>query len=353
MAENKLAIKKGFWTDLLVRLIFWLISIFALARFFQIGDELERIDWYFSLLFHIPIVLAVYVNLLILIPKHLQKRQFIPYIFTFMADLGMAVFLHDITFDVLADWIFPDYYFISYLEFWEIAIYIGFYLIITSLVKLSNDWFKAENERQKGELREKERLDEELRALKAQINPHFLFNNMNLLYSLAVRKAKELPDLIIQLSDLLRYVLYQTNSPKVSLESETKMIDDYIALSKKRMREDSMVNWNFSVENKALMIPPLLFLPLVENGFKYGIFAQTDSTNLKLSLDQKSDELVFRTENRMPSYLENKQNEGGVGLSNLRKRLERLYPNAYSLDVSENDGVFEVQMTLKLSSCVV
>jgi LytS/YehU family sensor histidine kinase len=131
------------------------------------------------------------------------------------------------------------------------------------------------------------------------------------------------------------------------------MIDDYIALSKKRMREDSMVNWNFSVENKALMIPPLLFLPLVENGFKYGIFAQTDSTNLKLSLDQKSDELVFRTENRMPSYLENKQNEGGVGLSNLRKRLERLYPNAYSLDVSENDGVFEVQMTLKLSSCVV
>lgn len=200
---------KNRWGVGLRQLLFWSVSVFALARFFQLGEQLQRIDWMYSLLFHISIILPVAINLHWLMPLHLQKRKFVAYAFTLAANWGMGIFLNELIFDYLAERIFPGYYFIAYLEFWEIGLYIGFYLLLTALIKLSSDWFKAENQRLEVEKRAKEQLDEELRALKAQINPHFLFNNLNMLYSQAVRKVEGLPEHILQLSDLLRTLVKQ------------------------------------------------------------------------------------------------------------------------------------------------
>ena len=334
-------------------LSFWALSIYLFAKVFQLGESLDKIDWYFSILFHISIVLTVYLNLRWLIPRHLQKRQFLAYAFTFIAVLGFGTFLNQLTFAYLADWIFPGYYFIAYLEFWEIALYIGFYLIITGLIKLSNDWFIAENERQRAEKREKERLDEELRALKGQINPHFLFNNLNLLYSLSMRKADELPELIVQLSDLLRYVLYQSNTDKVKLAQEVKLVSDYIALSRKRMSEKADVKWQIDIEDEERMLPPLLFLPIVENGFKHGIFNRRDEAQLTLTLTQRGNSLKFVAENPIAESREGKQEEGGVGLDNLHRRLERLFPGGHQLRIREEKGYFRLELQIDLDQCAV
>lgn len=342
--------KKSGWRSRVRLLLFWMASVFALARFFQLGDQLERIDWYFSLLFHISIVLPVTINLHWLMPLHLQKRRFVAYSFTLFAVWGMGIFVNEMVFDFLAEKIFPGYYFIAYLEFWEIALYIGFYLLLTSLIKLSGDWFKAENQRLEVEKRAKEQLDEELRALKAQINPHFLFNNLNLLYSQALRKVDGLPEHILQLSDLLRYVLYQTNSNKVHLADEIKMIEDYLALSRRRMREDASIHWHYEVDDEQVEIPPLLFLPLVENGMKYGIFEQTQPATLALQMLQKGTILQFSTSNALP---EHPVKSGGVGLDNLRRRLQRLYPEAHRLEVRQEATNFHVTMELDLLRCVV
>lgn len=348
MSKNR----KNILLPLLQFISFWGLSIFLFAKAFQLGEELATIDWYFSLLFHISLIATVTINVRLLIPRHLQKRNFVAYAFTFLASIGFGIFLNQLTFDFIADWIFPEYYFISYLEFWEIGLYVLAYVILASLLKLSLDWFRSENQRLQAEKKEKERLDEELRALKAQINPHFLFNNLNLLYGMSVRKADELPDLIIQLSDLLRYVMYQTNSPKVSLSSEIKMIEDYISLSKKRMHEDSEISWTYEAENEELPIPPLLFLPLVENGFKYGIFAQTKGAQLKMKMVHSGDFITFETSNPLAPET-GRRKEGGVGLSNLRRRLTRLFPNGHELIISEHDENFTVKMKIDITQCVV
>lgn len=341
---------KNRWGVGLRQLLFWSVSVFALARFFQLGEQLQRIDWMYSLLFHISIILPVAINLHWLMPLHLQKRKFVAYAFTLAANWGMGIFLNELIFDYLAERIFPGYYFIAYLEFWEIGLYIGFYLLLTALIKLSSDWFKAENQRLEVEKRAKEQLDEELRALKAQINPHFLFNNLNMLYSQAVRKVEGLPEHILQLSDLLRYVLYQTNSHQVKLAEEIKMIDDYIALSLRRIHQDAAIDWKCEIEDDQLELPPLLFLPLVENGIKYGLLEHTRATVLKMELVQQGQVLQFSTFNEVPEY---RVGEGGVGLENLRRRLQRLFPDAHRLEILREGPTFRVLMEIDCARCVV
>ena len=243
MASESIQTKTGKgspWVSLFQFLLFWSASVVLIARVFRIGNEWDTIDWLFSLLFHLSLIPAVAVNGHLLIPRLLQQRRFALYFFGFSSTIGASILIHHWVISHLADWIFPGYYFISYLKWWEIGLYVLAYLVVTGLFQLSVDYFRSERLRGQQEQMEKELLDDELNALKAQINPHFLFNNLNLLYSLSIKKAEDLPDHIVQLSDLLRYVMYQTNQPLVRMDAELKMIDDYIALSQKRMHSNRM-----------------------------------------------------------------------------------------------------------------
>ncbi|MEK7253292.1 MAG: sensor histidine kinase, partial [Bacteroidota bacterium] len=179
----------------------------------------------------------------------------------------------------------------------------------------------AERERQLVQ----EKLQSELNFLRAQTNPHFLFNTLNNLYHLARKQSKTTPDAILKLSDLLRFMLYECATPRIRLEQEIKVVRDYLELE--RLRYGERLNLSFQVEtdDESQPIAPLLLLPLVENAFKHGAAESRGETWVRISLQEKSGELTFRVENGKDPGEANGQE--GIGLRNLRRQLELLYPS--------------------------
>lgn len=198
-----------------------------------------------------------------------------------------------------------------------------------------------ENKILEGQLKLKE---QELNYLKLQVHPHFLFNTLNTLYGHALKKSEETPDMILKLSNLLDYLLYQADKPLVSLSSEIEHIKDYLALEKMRYGSNLLVDLDLPENMEDISIAPMLFIPLVENSFKHGQFVDK---KLIISIQLKINEnrIEFTIENSVKST-ENPIIENGIGLSNLEKRLELLYPDHHTLSVNRNSSSFEAQLSL-------
>jgi LytS/YehU family sensor histidine kinase len=194
----------------------------------------------------------------------------------------------------------------------------------------------------------REKAQHELSALKAQINPHFLFNNLNTIYALAVKGDVRTKDVILQLSDFLRYVLYDTSSDKIDLEKEIEIIRTYIGLQRERINPNiTEINLNIEGEFKGAVIAPLLLLPLAENCFKHGI-GKTKGT-IQIDIQYSKGQLLFHTKNKT-ALRENPMNQkqGGIGIKNVEKRLNLLYPDKHLLTFVENNDLFEVEMKINL-----
>ncbi|WP_339655801.1 histidine kinase [uncultured Salegentibacter sp.] len=186
--------------------------------------------------------------------------------------------------------------------------------------------------------------EQELNYLKLQVHPHFLFNTLNTLYGHALQKSEETPDMILKLSNLLDYLLYQADKPMVSLISEIEHIKDYLSLEKMRYRSNLLVALDLPGNMKDISIAPMLFIPLVENSFKHGQLIEGKlSIDIQLKIDE--DSIRFTIRNSVKS-LENQGSQNGIGLTNLEKRLELLYPDHHSLSIKRNGNSFEVQLFL-------
>ncbi len=186
--------------------------------------------------------------------------------------------------------------------------------------------------------------EQELNYLKLQVHPHFLFNTLNTLYGHALKKSEETPDMILKLSNLLDYLLYQADKPMVSLISEIEHIKDYLSLEKMRYRSNLLVALDLPENMKDISIAPMLFIPLVENSFKHGQLIDGKlSIDIHLKLDE--DSIRFTIKNSVKS-IENQGSQNGIGLTNLEKRLELLYPDHHSLSIKKNGNSFEVQLFL-------
>ncbi len=218
--------------------------------------------------------------------------------------------------------------------------------MLTTLLKLSKEWFQLIESNQKLIETEKEKVKIELKALRAQVNPHFLFNSLNVLYSLALKTAKETPEAIIKLSDILRYVIYDSNKEKVNLKSEVELINNYLSLQNHRIDDSSNIVFKTDIKNE-IQISPMLFLPLVENSFKHGIKGDIINTYVTISLTANSNELYFEIENNKGKS-DNPADEpaGRIGLTNIKKRLELLYPEKHTFIISEDDENFKVLLKL-------
>jgi LytS/YehU family sensor histidine kinase len=188
----------------------------------------------------------------------------------------------------------------------------------------------------------------ELSALKAQINPHFLFNNLNTIYSMAVQNDSKTKDVILQLSDFLRYVLYDTTSETISLEKEVEIIRTYVELQKARINpEITQVFLTVEGDFGNQQIAPLLLLPLAENCFKHGTGSSTGTIGIHIKLQGK--ELFFTTENNIARREKNGEGEqGGIGINNVEKRLNLLYPHRHQLHFEANEGVFTLELRIEL-----
>ena len=185
--------------------------------------------------------------------------------------------------------------------------------------------------------------DQELNYLKKQIHPHFLFNTLNTIYSMAVRQSKDTPEVILKLSELLDYLLYQANKPTVALSKELDHIRSYIELERIRFSDSLRLTTDFESADSELLIPPMLLIPLVENAFKHG---QQQEGELKLTItcSYKDDVLLFTVLNS--ARREQKKESGGLGLDNLRKRLNLLFPDRHELTAGMDGGSFKAQLQI-------
>lgn len=196
-----------------------------------------------------------------------------------------------------------------------------------------------------------EKQQAELNYLKSQTNPHFLFNTLNNIYSLARDKSDLAPESVLRLSKILRYMLYETGSGYVAIEQELKIISDYIALEKLRYDESLRVNYNYDIEDMKQALPPLLLMPLVENAFKHGVSETRNRPFVDIHLSIKQRQLQLTVKNSTEKITGEKTVKENIGLANLRRQLELLYTD-YSLTVQQGDSVFTSVLNINLASHV-
>jgi two-component system, LytTR family, sensor kinase len=195
---------------------------------------------------------------------------------------------------------------------------------------------------------EKEKLEAELNFLKSQIHPHFLFNTLNNLYALTLKKSDKAPEMVIQLSNLLEYTLYSGKHTEVRLEEELNQLKGYIDLEKLRFGKRLKIVTEFTDDVDGKMIAPLLLLPFVENSFKHGASNDLKSPFINLNVSIKDDHLLFSLSNSYRS--ESGKFEGyRIGLKNVKRRLDLLYPNKHSLEITQKQDIFEVNLALELN----
>ncbi|WP_227990906.1 sensor histidine kinase [Flavisolibacter ginsenosidimutans] len=196
-----------------------------------------------------------------------------------------------------------------------------------------------------------QKQEAELNYLRSQTNPHFLFNTLNNIYSLARDKSDLAPESILRLSKILRFMLYETGGDYISIEQEIKIIDDYISLETLRYDETLRINFNYDIEDMKQAVPPLLLIPLVENAFKHGVSETRDQPFVDVHLSLRQRQLSFVVKNSAEAV----SAEGGVkeniGLANLRRQLELLYKE-FTLFVQHEKAVFTAELKINLSSHV-
>ena len=210
-------------------------------------------------------------------------------------------------------------------------------------------FFKLWNtELQQKQFAEKEKINAELELLKAQLHPHFLFNTLNNLYSLVYEKSDRAPKMLMRLSGLLSYVLYECKADEVLLSKEISIIKDYVSLEKERYGDRLDVSLNFSGDIDNKMLAPMLFQPFIENAFKHGTSEQLGKVWMSIDLSVKENQLYFKIINSCDNNATAILEKHGVGIENVKKRLELLYPENFQLQNGVENDVYIVSLSLEL-----
>lgn len=216
------------------------------------------------------------------------------------------------------------------------------------IIKYTYDYQKLKQTAQQLSIEKKEA---ELNYLKSQTNPHFLFNTLNNIYSLARDKSDLAPESILRLSKILRFMLYETGGSHIRVEEELKIITHYIELEKLRYDDSLVVNFSYDVKEMKRSLPPLLLMPLIENAFKHGVSETKNHPLVDIRLSVNDDQLMLVVKNSMEEVHDDRGIKENIGLSNLRRQLKLLYRD-YTLSISKNNGLFEASLTVNLKSHV-
>jgi two-component system, LytTR family, sensor kinase len=227
-----------------------------------------------------------------------------------------------------------------------ILILVYLVVFIVSFVSILNNNFKtiSKNKELQNKILETQLQikNQELQYLKKQIHPHFLFNTLNTIYGFALKQSKDTPDIILKLSNLLDYILYQVNKPKVSLKEEILHIKEYIALEKIRFQDTLAISFRSDTISNDIQIAPMLLIPFVENAFKHGNLIDGFLT-VEIDIKLNKNQLAFSISNSALKNTQN-QNEAGIGLENIQKRLNLLYNKNYHLKIDNQNNSFVVNL---------
>lgn len=332
--------------------LFWIGVYFFYTYFLGYGSLNTTYVNNFSFYLMPVTIITGYVFFWYLIPKYLLKgkqKLFLLYTFyTFVISfflinlsiLHASVFLADLESKSLPS-------LTRTLPFIILGIYFVVIVVITVGLVIHNLKSVVKNEELKTKFLQAELQlkEQKLKFLKMQIHPHFLFNSLNTIYGYTIKKADEAPEMVLKLSNLLDYILYQVNKPSVNLADEINHLQDYIELKKMRFHDTLQVVFLDSITDKNLQIAPMLLIPFVENSFKHGVIVN-GKLSVKITISFSSDELKFSIEN---STKKDEKSTNGIGLENIKKRLLLLYPKAHSLQIEEKNDTFKVNLQIQPS----
>lgn len=332
----------------------WLVSIHL---FFWLLVGIVTFLIYYRLLTDTTIALAasginvvgflvlIYGNLLFLLPQFFDQQKYGAYVF------GLVLLL--ISSSALR--FFLGWYLVQ-IKAWPIdteftpTLFGGmlfggvFFLLLSLPLRLVYNWFKKQELEQTLKTHQ---LEAELRFLKAQVNPHFLFNALNNIYALSFTESKQAPGMILKLSDMMSYMLYDCKSESVPLQSEIAYLQNFLDLQQLKKEGEMQVAFQVSETISPQQITPMLFIPFFENAFKHGNLENTQEGWLKANLFEEDKKLHFHISNSYLEKEEKKTTKGGVGLTNIRQRLELLYPGRHHLSIKQHLGVYAVQLQLE------
>jgi two-component system sensor histidine kinase AlgZ len=216
-----------------------------------------------------------------------------------------------------------------------------------SSLSLGKQWLLKQREFLKAQ---QEKITAELQLLKAQVHPHFLFNTLNNIYSFSLDRSPKTPELILKLSSLLSYMLYDCKAEEVRLEKEVEIMKNYIDLERERYGNTIEISWTVEGEIRDNFISPLLMLPFLENAFKHGASEQIEKPWMAVDISVANSILKFKIANSKNEYIS--QGNNGIGINNVKKRLEFLYPGKYELKINDEGDFFSVSLMVKLSGSV-
>ncbi|MGF1587286.1 MAG: sensor histidine kinase [Bacteroidales bacterium] len=328
-------------------ILFWVFAYIILLSMFSTSSSINRIDHIYTAIFLFTLILATEINLLVLIPKFLYKKKFKLYIISLITILFVFSAFNQLLFNNLIDYILPGYYFISYYSLFDILKFFIVFAGITTLLQLSTEWFYLIEARQNLIQAQKDKVDAELKALRNQLNPHFLFNSLNVIYSLSLNNSPETSRVLLQLSDILRYILYDANVEFVTLKDEVSLIENYLDIQRYRVNRNTEIRLETQISDESARIAPMLLLPLVENCFKHGVRKEIKNTFVLIILKSDENAINFMIENSKPQKVSDEnQDRGGIGLDNIRNRLRLLYPDLHKFEVYEGERLFRVKIEL-------
>lgn len=230
-----------------------------------------------------------------------------------------------------------------------------FMAILFNFLATSGLMVAVKSIRQQLELKEKqknlikEKLETELKMLRSQVNPHFLFNTLNNIYGLSIKKSDKAPEAVMKLSELLHFTLYRVGAATIALEEELQIIKDYISLEKLRYDERLEVKWEQYIDNSQQAITPLILLPLIENAFKHGAGNSRFQSFIHTKINLRNGILYFNISNSFEKNEQKEVQKEQIGLHNTRRQLELTYKQ-YELDIHQQDQVFSVALTINLNS---
>ncbi len=339
--------RRSLWFRVFLHLGYWVLAWAFTNLLFGYGNLVNP----FSILYSSIILLLAagvsYFIVYILIPRFLVKRKYALFlaalIFTIIISFDLEL-LTTILFVLLYEKFQVMEFFHSTRDIYSLISGTYFIVFLAVAIKLVEFWYNEQVQRQEAI---SEKVQAELKLLKSQIHPHFLFNTLNNIYSLALAKSDQAPEAILKLSELLDFLIYHGENDKVPLSKETDLIRNYIELENLRYGERLDLDFQISGDPESIQVAPLLFMPLVENAFKHGISKSRNNQQLKINLVISGRIVDFYIENTRPEKKPGEETGGGTGLHNLRKRLELIYKEQGSLKILDEDSRYIVFLKLK------
>lgn len=325
------------------------------SRFPRPGTpEIDPVEAFFRTASHVAYntlfnMLVAYINYFIFLPRFLKHRNFGRYLLEFTVPFILISTgrVH------LQRWIvdgytYQEHYFYSNIYIVQMAATSLFIVIFVGMLRFAKDWFELEA---KTKELANEKLTAELNFLKEQINPHFLFNTLNNLYYLAYTKSDNTTEVIAKLSQMMRYMIYESNYPLIELNKEIEYMQNYVSLERLRLNNQIPIEFKIEGDPGGIKVAPLILITFLENAFKHGVSGDNKKAWVNLTLKLTGKDFIYTVENSKTKInsVTSEHGKSGIGLVNVKRRLELTYGDKYELEVKDLADRYYVQLKLSLN----